>query len=215
MLVLQLSHSRASYVTTQATDPARYVGITVEGPSIMLSLSIFDICDCQSLVHLHSFLCSFVRVWRYKAVCLLFVVSPFTMDPSFSHAELEQSVRSWYVLLFSVAKDIANATTGGSSFLFRLPPQVCGHQLFLTRRLRSLPAWFVYDYLLTLPDEIRCIWQRQISSVTVIFLGMRYAALLNLLNTVRNFVPWNKLLDGGEAACAFISYRVEILCSCN
>ncbi len=59
-----------------------------------------------------------------------------------------------------------------------------------------LPAWFLYDYTLTLPDEIRYVWWRRFSSVKLVFLGMRYAALANLLHSVENFGRWYLFSEG-------------------
>lgn len=49
-----------------------------------------------------------------------------------------------------------------------------------TRR-STCPALLLYDYLLTFPAEIHFVWKRELSGVTVIFLVMRYAAMLNAL----------------------------------
>ncbi|KAI0078418.1 hypothetical protein K474DRAFT_1674125 [Panus rudis PR-1116 ss-1] len=38
----------------------------------------------------------------------------------------------------------------------------------------------LYDYLLTFPQEVACIWNRKISAVTILFLTNRYATLFDL-----------------------------------
>ena len=42
----------------------------------------------------------------------------------------------------------------------------------------ALQALLSYDYALTLPDEIRCIWKRKFTSVTVLYFIMRYASII-------------------------------------
>lgn len=47
-----------------------------------------------------------------------------------------------------------------------------------TDMLCTCLALLFYDYLLTLDDEIRCVWKRRFSGVTVTFLALRYGTLL-------------------------------------
>ncbi|KAF7795309.1 hypothetical protein EIP86_006464 [Pleurotus ostreatoroseus] len=42
----------------------------------------------------------------------------------------------------------------------------------------KLVAWVAYDFLLTLPDEIRYMWTRQVSVVTVLLFLLRYGTLI-------------------------------------
>ncbi|KAJ3556303.1 hypothetical protein NM688_g2101 [Phlebia brevispora] len=48
----------------------------------------------------------------------------------------------------------------------------------------SITALQVYDYLLTFPKEIRCIWARRFTGATAIFLTMRYVPLISAVFTV-------------------------------
>ncbi|KAK7687274.1 hypothetical protein QCA50_009779 [Cerrena zonata] len=42
-------------------------------------------------------------------------------------------------------------------------------------------ALIVYDTILTIPQEIKCIWKRKFSAVTVLYLFIRYGAVLDML----------------------------------
>ncbi|KAJ3532196.1 hypothetical protein NM688_g7458 [Phlebia brevispora] len=70
----------------------------------------------------------------------------------------------------------------------------------------AVTAWLLYDYLLTLSDEVRCVWQRQYSATTFIFFIIRYSALLRQLRGIQYY--W----DGGGldgARCTAISIIVS------
>ena len=46
---------------------------------------------------------------------------------------------------------------------------------------------FYYDYLLTIPDEVRLVWGRPFNLATAIFLYLRYAILIQAsLDVVNN-----------------------------
>lgn len=42
-------------------------------------------------------------------------------------------------------------------------------------------ALIVYDTILTLPQEVRCIWQRKWSGVTFLYATIRYVTMLDFM----------------------------------
>ena len=45
----------------------------------------------------------------------------------------------------------------------------------------DLTVIFVYDYLLTLPAEIDCVWRKKFKLGTLLYLVPRYGCILSLL----------------------------------
>ena len=60
-------------------------------------------------------------------------------------------------------------------------PQISGH-------LMPFPALFCYDFLLTIPDEARLVWQQKISSASILFILNRYLVLVVVLLTTGGFL---------------------------
>ena len=46
-----------------------------------------------------------------------------------------------------------------------------------------------YDYVLVMEDEIHCFWQRRFSFVTLLYVVVRYAPLIDQVVRVAEFVP--------------------------
>lgn len=65
----------------------------------------------------------------------------------------------------------------------------------LTHESASL-ALCCYEHLITLADEVRCIWRRRVSGATILFLVNRYAILVLSLASIVNIVRWK---DGPAA----------------
>ncbi|KAJ3551240.1 hypothetical protein NM688_g4816 [Phlebia brevispora] len=56
----------------------------------------------------------------------------------------------------------------------------------------AVTVWVLYDHVLTFHDEVRCIWRRKPSRSAIIYVTMRYSALLfQIMSMVQNFVFWN------------------------
>ena len=53
----------------------------------------------------------------------------------------------------------------------------------MTLLTRKSSALFYYEYILTIPDEVRLFWQHPRSLATVLYLLIRYASLVT--NTAR------------------------------
>lgn len=69
-----------------------------------------------------------------------------------------------------------------------------------------------YDYLLTLPDEIRCIWKRKFSFATVLFFVNRYVTLLYRTLMIIQMLPWSSLPeDQADTLCNGILRFNEVL----
>lgn len=49
---------------------------------------------------------------------------------------------------------------------------------------------FVYDFILTFPQEIKCIWSRRFSGASLLFAVNRYAVLVNRLVRLVQLVQW-------------------------
>ncbi|EJD40830.1 hypothetical protein AURDEDRAFT_186801 [Auricularia subglabra TFB-10046 SS5] len=68
-------------------------------------------------------------------------------------------------------------------------------------------TWMLYDYLITLNDEIEFIWTRKWTFTTVLFLLMRWSTLLLLLNQVVFFVF---LENVSKSSCDALSWGTAI-----
>jgi len=69
-----------------------------------------------------------------------------------------------------------------------------------------------YDYLLTLQDEIRCIWKRKFSFATVLFFVNRYVTLLYRTLMIVQMLPWANLPeDQADAICNGVLRFNEVL----
>ena len=75
----------------------------------------------------------------------------------------------WQETLYYDIISVIGASALWLSFIVVLLIKGCG--LYLT----VLPC---YDYLLTLDDEIRCIWRQKFTAMTATFMTMRYATLV-------------------------------------
>ncbi|KAI0696084.1 hypothetical protein BC835DRAFT_1414477 [Cytidiella melzeri] len=65
-----------------------------------------------------------------------------------------------------------------------------------------------YDYLLTFPDELRCIWSRKFSGATVLFVLNRYVSLISqLLLTIQLFSWDNQSQDAADTFTVFAALR--------
>jgi len=51
----------------------------------------------------------------------------------------------------------------------------------------------LYDYAVTFPREVRCIWGRKFTWATVLFLLNRYLTLLNRVLMIVDMLPWQNL----------------------
>ncbi len=52
-------------------------------------------------------------------------------------------------------------------------------------------ALLYYDFIVTFPDEVKCIWQRKFTGATVLFFFNRYGALLlQLFHLVDDLYIW-------------------------
>lgn len=63
-----------------------------------------------------------------------------------------------------------------------------------------------YDLVITFPDEVKCIWQRNLTGATVLFLINRYASLI--VQTFQTFTELHMWQDQTEQnanmVCLFI-----------
>lgn len=54
----------------------------------------------------------------------------------------------------------------------------------------SASALCCYEHVITLADEVRCIWRRRVSGATILFLVNRYAILVLSVASIVNIVRW-------------------------
>ncbi|KIM59242.1 hypothetical protein SCLCIDRAFT_1037424 [Scleroderma citrinum Foug A] len=59
----------------------------------------------------------------------------------------------------------------------------------------SSAALMVYDYLLTLDDEMEYIWKRPLSGVTIIYIMLRYCATLFMITDAAGEPPAQSLFQ--------------------
>lgn len=52
-------------------------------------------------------------------------------------------------------------------------------------------ALLFYDYFLTLPDEVRCVWKGKFTGVTVLFMINRYATIVYRTLMVIQLMSWD------------------------
>ncbi|KAI0337379.1 hypothetical protein BDW22DRAFT_1364146 [Trametopsis cervina] len=64
------------------------------------------------------------------------------------------------------------------------------HIAFTWRLQLAVPLFF-YDYLLTLPQEIKCVWQRPKHGAAVLFFLNRYVAFFNRLIILVQAISWS------------------------
>ncbi|KAJ3547620.1 hypothetical protein NM688_g5382 [Phlebia brevispora] len=66
-------------------------------------------------------------------------------------------------------------------------------------------VWLLYEYLLMVPDEIRCVWRRRRSAATFIYLTLRYFTLLDQLHLLQYVVHWSNSPSSAQlTACTAI-----------
>ena len=56
-------------------------------------------------------------------------------------------------------------------------------------------ALLYYDYLLTIPAEIQCIWKRKLTLASILFLINRYATLVTRTLLIIQTVSWSHVTD--------------------
>lgn len=57
----------------------------------------------------------------------------------------------------------------------------------------------IYDYLLTIPSEIKCVWQRKATVASGLLVLVRYITLLQVGMLSANFVSWEDPIDEKSA----------------
>ena len=55
---------------------------------------------------------------------------------------------------------------------------------------RTTPALLVYDYFLTLPQEVQCIWGRKLSIPVALFYLNRYTSLIYRVFLIAGLIDW-------------------------
>ncbi|KAI0339322.1 hypothetical protein BDW22DRAFT_1361857 [Trametopsis cervina] len=61
---------------------------------------------------------------------------------------------------------------------------------------------FFYDYLLTLPQEIKCVWQRPKHGAAVLFFAIRYVTFFNRLIQLVQTISWSgETKDNADMIC--------------
>ena len=65
-----------------------------------------------------------------------------------------------------------------------MPQQVSGHRLAILQQRKAdilvAPALVVYDYVLTLDQEVDTVWRRRFSVVSLLLVLTRWTLLLNI-----------------------------------
>ncbi|KAI0083636.1 hypothetical protein BDY19DRAFT_900028 [Irpex rosettiformis] len=69
-------------------------------------------------------------------------------------------------------------------------------------------ALFMYDYFLTLPQEIKCIWRRKWSTATVLFLVNRYVVMCNRGFRMIQAVSWQGQFEHTADRVMFAAIRM-------
>ena len=64
-------------------------------------------------------------------------------------------------------------------------------------------ALFIYHYFLTFSEEVKYVWRRKISAVSVLFLVNRYVVFINRLVRLVQVVSWE---DYTEAPADYVSW---------
>ncbi|KAJ3547621.1 hypothetical protein NM688_g5383 [Phlebia brevispora] len=73
-------------------------------------------------------------------------------------------------------------------------------------------VWLLHEYFITLPDEMRCIWQRRPSGATFIYLTMRYFTLLDQLRLLQHMIHWSNSPSNEQlVTCTAIWRFVELV----
>lgn len=55
-----------------------------------------------------------------------------------------------------------------------------------------------YEYVITLDEEMRCIWRRRISAASVLFVLNRYAILAASFASLFQVLPWGQQSESGH-----------------
>lgn len=66
-------------------------------------------------------------------------------------------------------------------------------------------AILFYDYFLTLPQEVQCIWGRKLSAPTVLFYVNRYGTLISRVFLIGQAITWQGVSGPGpETQAMFV-----------
>ena len=67
-------------------------------------------------------------------------------------------------------------------------------------------ALLYYDYFLTLPAEIQCIWNRKLTLASILFLINRYATLVVRTLLIIQTVSWSHVTDNeADKVCTVLN----------
>ncbi|KAI0765803.1 hypothetical protein BC629DRAFT_1293376 [Irpex lacteus] len=69
-------------------------------------------------------------------------------------------------------------------------------------------ALFIYEYFLTLPREIKCIWSRKTSTATILFLLNRYVVMCNRGFRMIQAVSWQGQFEHTADRVIFAAIRM-------
>ncbi|KAI0337391.1 hypothetical protein BDW22DRAFT_1349194 [Trametopsis cervina] len=72
---------------------------------------------------------------------------------------------------------------------------------------------FFYDYLLTLPQEIKCVWQRPKHGAAVLFFVNRYVVFFNRLIRLVQTVSWSGETENNADVICNVVWRVSEGCT--
>lgn len=66
-----------------------------------------------------------------------------------------------------------------------------------------------YDYFLTLPQEVHCIWGRKLSAPTVLFYVNRYGILISRVILMGQLITWQGA-TGPETQAMFVITSISV-----
>lgn len=79
--------------------------------------------------------------------------------------------------------------------------------MYSNRYTFPVTALLWFDFALTLPDEYRRIWKRKFSGATVIYLLMRYVAVIERIFLVLEILVWN---SSNRVSCSRFGFEINV-----
>ena len=111
---------------------------------------------------------------------------------------LADAIWTWLTYLLQLVSPGPDQSLHPSRIHRQVCPLSCRRRLPTTLLIHYLQTavWLAYDYTLTFPAEVRCIWQRQFCFASYIFIALRYVALFcQAINTFLSVISTSQLFN--------------------